>query len=652
MKTFQCSACGHLIERPTQPLKCPQCGRQAIGLFKAVQGGPQTPAPQAPQAPQQGAHPPQQPGGYAPQPPAPPSYPGSTPSGAIPVPRGGVSPISAPPPPPGAVRPVQPAPGPAAPMAPQGPYYGGQATGYPPAQPSSPSTPQVARPAPQQPAQWPPPQTVPPQTYQPTYQAPAQPPAEPPPQPVQPQAYQPLPPTPQQPAPQQPPQKSRAAPPPLPGSKPEASQPRSRSKDASRRPAQAAAPPTGRGAAARPSRPSAPAPAPVPKPEPPKPRPKIRPKVLRPKEFVWAFPGEPPYEDEARVMRNAPAVDPQGRFILYHQGRLLALVEEQDQAKTVWEYVIGSHVPGPIAVASDGTIRAHCNDGYLHCLNSAGRQEWSPVKVGEPLGFAAPVVDEEGSTYVSSYDGGLLLVDREGRVAARHYFRSRRKLDSAGIIHAGVLYVGSEDGYVFAIQLGPRRGENLWNPADEQGHTGWFVNSSPALAADGTIVVAARDETLYGFHPDGHQTWAAKMPGQMLGSPVIDRQGHLYVGVFQAHRGQEGRGFLVCIDGNSHKVRWRYDAAAPVESTPVIGDDDLVYFGDNSGTIHAVDPQGKAQWTARVEAAVRSAGTILAPGRLAFGLDDDTLVVLRCSSQGLAPEGWPKIGRTLGQSGL
>ena len=78
-----------------------------------------------------------------------------------------------------------------------------------------------------------------------------------------------------------------------------------------------------------------------------------------------------------------------------------------------------------------------------------------------------------------------------------------------------------------------------------------------------------------------------------------------------------------------------------------IGDDDTVYFGDNAGTIHAIDNRGNAKWTARVESPVRSAFTIPAPHRLAVGQDDDTLVVLECSSTALAPEGWPKLGRTL-----
>ena len=82
---------------------------------------------------------------------------------------------------------------------------------------------------------------------------------------------------------------------------------------------------------------------------------------------------------------------------------------------------------------------------------------------------------------------------------------------------------------------------------------------------------------------------------------------------------------LVCIDGNSHKVRWEYRTAAPVESTPVIGDDDLIYFGDNAGVIHAVNFFGKAQWTADVGSPVRSAGTLL--GSQASGLRPGQRVV-------------------------
>ena len=365
------------------------------------------------------------------------------------------------------------------------------------------------------------------------------------------------------------------------------------------------------------------------------------------------FPEEPPPEDEAKPLGSAPAVDSAGRIYLHSQGRLFALEEEAGQPEVRWEYVTGSHVPGPVVVSPDGTLRLHCNDGTLHCLSFEGKQIYAPANVGEPLGYAAPVADGDGNTWISALEGGLIKVDADGRIVKPGpYFRSRQKFDAAGIIHRGVLYIGSEDGYVFAVELGDQQGKNLWNHADERGYTGWYIHSAPAMTGDGILVVVGRDEHVYGFAAEGKQAWKTAMPGQLLGSPVIDRHGHIYVGVSQSMRGRQPRGVLICLDGNSHKVRWEYQAAGPVESTPVIGDDDLVYFGDNAGAIHAVDFRGQGQWTARVETAIRSAGTILAPGRVAFGLDNETVMVLKCSSQRLAEGGWPKIGGTLGQCGL
>lgn len=336
---------------------------------------------------------------------------------------------------------------------------------------------------------------------------------------------------------------------------------------------------------------------------------------------------------------------------MHVRGRLLAIEERENRPQIVWEYSTGSRAPGPVVLAPDDSIRLHCSDGCLHGVSAAGKQLWPPASVGQPLGYAAPMVDHEGNTWISAFDGGLIHVDSNGRVQKPgRYFRSRQKFNSAGIIHAGVLYVGSEDGYVFAIRLEPDRGVSLWNHAGDQGCTGWYIHSAPAIAEDDVVVVAGCDEQLYGFAPDGRRLWKTPLPGQLLGSPVIDREGHIYIGVSQLQRGQEARGMLVCIDGNSHKTRWECPAAGPVESTPVVGDDDLIYFGDNAGAIHAVDVRGAIQWTAQVESPVRSAGTLFAPGRLAFGLDNETLVVLKCSSAGVATAGWPKIGRTLRQS--
>ncbi len=388
---------------------------------------------------------------------------------------------------------------------------------------------------------------------------------------------------------------------------------------------------------------------PAPKVETPSPsQPEPQREPTRPEQFAWAFPQRP--QANVAPLRSPPAVGETGRVFLHTQGRLVALVEDEGQPRVYWEYVTGSHAPGPLVLAPDGTLRLHCRDGALHGLSAEGKQIWMPANVGQPLGYAAPVVDSRGNTYVSAHDGGLVKVNAEGSVTDRgRYFRSRQKFDAGAVVHQGVLYIGSDDGYLFAIRLDEHQGVNLWNHAAEQGYAGWYIRSTPAIGHDETLIVAGCDEHLYGFALSGEQAWRTEMPGQLLASPVVDANGHVYVCVSQAARGQRPRGMLVSVDGNSHHVRWQYEAAA-AESTPVIGDDDTVYFGDNKGVIHAVDGGGTAKWTARVESAVRSAGTILAPQRLAFGLDNETLMVLKCSSGGLAGSGWPKIGRTLGNN--
>ncbi len=340
-------------------------------------------------------------------------------------------------------------------------------------------------------------------------------------------------------------------------------------------------------------------------------------------------------------------------MFLHVGGRLFGLQESDERPKILWEYVTGKHVPGPVVVGPDDSVFIHATDGYLHCIDGAtGKQNWPPACVGDPLGYAAPVVDGEGNIWISGFDGGILKVDARGHLQKPGpFFRSRQKFDSAAILVGGVLYAAAESGYVFAIQAEGERGLNLWSHAGGQGFAGWCVHSAPAMTDDGVLVLPGHDDLLLGFAAGGVPVFKTQMPGQMLGSPVLDRYGHMYVGASQLPRGYESRGLLVCLDGNSHQIRWEYRAAGAVESTPVIGDDDVIYFGDNAGEIHAVDFLGNALWTAQVGSPVRCSGTILAPGQVAFGLDDETLVVLRCSSGGLAPSGWPKLGLTLGQSG-
>ena len=105
----------------------------------------------------------------------------------------------------------------------------------------------------------------------------------------------------------------------------------------------------------------------------------------------------------------------------------------------------------------------------------------------------------------------------------------------------------------------------------------------------------------------------------------------------------------MCVTGDPPRIRWEYRAQGAVESTPVIGSDGIIYFGDNAGVVHAVNRDGRPEWTQSVGSAVRSSGTIPIPGRVVFGTDEGQVVALLCSSEGIPQRGWPKYMHNLAQ---
>lgn len=375
------------------------------------------------------------------------------------------------------------------------------------------------------------------------------------------------------------------------------------------------------------------------------------PPATGPGTIAWRWPTLVPGDPVCQPLRNCPCIDSQSQIYAAIGSSLICLRPAGSTVEVVWEYRAGGNIPGSPVLGADGVVRVHAADGRLHAVDGRGAAAWAPVTVGEPLGWASPIVDQAGNTWLCADAGGLLRIDARGTRDAVAFFRTRQRFDSTALLVNGVLYVGCEDAFVYAIALG-KTGKSLWDPLAGRGKTAWFVNSAPAPGPEGSIVVAGRDEFLYFFALDGEPLRKVHIRGQMLGSPIVDGDGNVYVGVSLLERGHRPAGKLVCVNGSAGYISWEYEALAPVESTPVLAADGVLYFGDNAGSIHALDRNGRRQWSAQVGSAVRSAGTLCQPSQVLFGLDDGTLVALVCSSGELASGGWPKLLGTLSQAAV
>ena len=107
----------------------------------------------------------------------------------------------------------------------------------------------------------------------------------------------------------------------------------------------------------------------------------------------------------------------------------------------------------------------------------------------------------------------------------------------------------------------------------------WISISSPVLGADGTVYVGSLDGYLYAIDTAGSQRWNFKTNGTVFSSPVLGADGTVYVGSWD--------GYLYAID-TAGGQRWKFKTNDFVVSSPVLGADGTVYVGSDDGYLYAI----------------------------------------------------------------
>lgn len=186
-----------------------------------------------------------------------------------------------------------------------------------------------------------------------------------------------------------------------------------------------------------------------------------------------------------------------------------------------------------------------------------------------------------------------------------------------------------------------------------QVQTGFFVSSSPAIGADGTVYIGSDDNHLYAIYPDGNLRYKATFPQWVYSSPAISSDGYVYVGcedgwlyavdslgnvnqVVKSH-GQilsspaidsSGRIFFGSEDSYVHCVyggnwQWSYQTGGEVDASPAIGPDGTVYIGSMDGYLYALSPtNGHLNWRFQTGYLILGAAAVGADGTIYVGSYD------------------------------
>ncbi len=155
---------------------------------------------------------------------------------------------------------------------------------------------------------------------------------------------------------------------------------------------------------------------------------------------------------------------------------------------------------------------------------------------------------------------------------------------------------------------------------------GQGIGASPAIGRDNTLYVvsaspAAQKSYLYALYYDGtpKTKWVYEIAneGQAVSSPAIGIDGTIYFG--------DGK-YVSAINSLTGKIKWRYETSGIVGSSPALGRDGTIYVGSGDNCLYAINPDNTLKWKHCTSGTIWiSSPAIGADGTIYIGSTDDTL---------------------------
>jgi eukaryotic-like serine/threonine-protein kinase len=252
--------------------------------------------------------------------------------------------------------------------------------------------------------------------------------------------------------------------------------------------------------------------------------------------------------------------------------------------KEVWHYPaeVNSKLmfyAAPVLTA-DGQLligSAGATHPFVSLDPATGAEKWAEAFTkGKGAWLASPLVLNE-TIYAPNTDGFLYILDLTGKEIADP-IELTGALWSAPSTDGKLLYVASLNHFVHIIDLASN---SIVGSID----MGGAVPSSPAVGNDGAYV-GSFATTVEFLKQNGNHEIIANAGNWIWGAPVLDGETLFYADL---------DGKVYSLDAVSGVQNWSVQPDGPVVASLVVAGDQI-YVGTESGTLFALDLEGKTVW--------------------------------------------------------
>jgi eukaryotic-like serine/threonine-protein kinase len=277
-------------------------------------------------------------------------------------------------------------------------------------------------------------------------------------------------------------------------------------------------------------------------------------------EFGWKFP-------TTAGLATSPVIDQEHGFVMVGSEDHEFYAVEFKSGRINWTYSTNGKIRSTARVAH-GHVFFGSDDGKLYALVAQnGRYLWE-YDMGSPVRTQPWVTND--MVICGSEDGELVALELSGE--KKWSLRAKRAITSSPYVDLeGICYVGSFDGYLYAIQV--ESGYRMWRY-----RTGRPIVASPIV--DGNLVFfGVTDGQFYGVNTQtGRDKWKFSAEASIVGGAVVEGDS-VYFG--------DADGNFYCLDKNDGKEKWRFKTQNGITSTPLIANE-KIYITSMDKTIYAL----------------------------------------------------------------
>ena len=285
----------------------------------------------------------------------------------------------------------------------------------------------------------------------------------------------------------------------------------------------------------------------------------------------------------------------------------------------LFDLVVGNRIFTTPSVTSDSSVFI-TSGSNLNGFNKGGAALWPTLPLGGNSRVTPSIDEISRRIYLGVSNSNFFAIDYlSGRVGWNVICDA--PIESSAVITA-------DRKLVFITKVGTMYGFDI---STGVAHTapGWKVNfgevSLKSVAIDDTnhIIFGTEKGNVYKvkLEPNGTITtlWKVPVSSSINSSPVIDSKGFIYIG--------DEEGFLSKLNPSTGAILWKFNAKAPIRSTPAISNFESINFATQIGTVFSLDVDGKLRWKYTAGAPI-SANILYIDNMLYLGTEEGDMIAL------------------------